>query len=83
MTQAELILAYVAKHGVSLAEAKRVMASVLDLCFEQAVANGKVVFGKHRFERKDRAPRKGRNPATGETIDISAKTKVSYRNTGL
>ena len=42
--------------------------------------DGKVVFGSlGSFNVKQRKARKGRNPQTGETINIKAKTVVKYR----
>jgi DNA-binding protein HU-beta len=44
----------------------------------ESVAKGDAVMltGFVKFERKDRPARQGRNPATGETIQIAAKSVV-------
>jgi DNA-binding protein HU-beta len=60
--------------GLSKAEGERVLHVVLDV-IEGAVLRGEkvVLNGFGVFELKDRAARQGRNPQTGETIQIEAK----------
>ena len=65
--------------GIDGVQAKSLANSVFNQVAE-AVSRGEEVaisgFGK--FTVKDLAARKGRNPATGETIDIAASKKVTF-----
>ena len=55
------------------------------LCFLTAIEDGLATGNKIRIDKlgiltvKDRAPRMGRNPQTGEEIKIPASKKVSFR----
>lgn len=59
---------------VTKAEAERSLNAVLD-AIEAAVLNGErvVLSGFGVFEMRERSARQGRNPQTGETIEIPAK----------
>lgn len=66
--------------GVTLKEAGVVIDAVLSGIKEGAVKDGKVTlvnFGS--FNLKEQAPRKARNPRTGEPIDVPAKTVVKFK----
>ena len=67
------------QHGLSTTDAQKVVAGVLDGIVE-AVARGDEVslagFGK--FKRQERAAREGRNPSTGESIQIAASSGVVF-----
>lgn len=66
--------------GVTLKEAGAVIDAVLDGIKTGAVEDGKVTlvnFGS--FNLKEQAPRKARNPRTGEPIDVPAKTVVKFK----
>ena len=68
-----------AEHDLPKAQAKRVVGAAF-AAVADAVANGQEVtipgFGK--FKASDRAARQGRNPATGETIQIAASRKAAF-----
>ena len=79
MNKAQFI-AYVAPH---FGDNKKEAARAIDIVFDSIVRNiskGEDVmindFGK--FKKVDRAARKGRNPFTGETIQIKASKKVRF-----
>lgn len=79
MNKAQFI-AYVAPH---FGDNKKEAARAIDIVFDSIVrniSNGEDVmindFGK--FKKVDRAARKGRNPFTGETIQIKASKKVRF-----
>lgn len=66
--------------GITLKEAGVVIDAVLDGIKSGAVNDGKVTlvnFGS--FNLKEQAPRKARNPRTGEAIDVPAKTVVKFK----
>lgn len=79
MNAKDLAKAVADQNGLSQADAQKVLAGVLDGIVE-AVARGEEVslpgFGK--FKRKERAAREGRNPATGESIQIAASSAVAF-----
>lgn len=64
-------------------EAARYVEFVLDTAAATALSGERVTIGKHRFERAERAARRGRNIRTGEAIEIPAKVGIKYRNVGL
>jgi DNA-binding protein HU-beta len=79
MNKAQFI-AYLAPH---FGDSKKEAARAVDIVFDSIVRNiskGDDVmindFGK--FKKVDRAARKGRNPFTGETIQIKASKKVRF-----
>ncbi len=64
---------------LSKAEAKRLIEAVLKAIVDTAVEGGETSlpnFGK--FKVSSRAAREGRNPATGETIQIAATRKLAF-----
>lgn len=63
---------------------RKTVAAVIDALFEtvqQKVSEGTdvSVTGFGRFSRTERAARTGRNPQTGETINIAASRAPSFR----
>jgi len=79
MNKAQFI-AYLAPH---FGDSKKEAARAVDVVFDSIIRNiskGEDVmindFGK--FKKVDRAARKGRNPFTGETIQIKASKKVRF-----
>lgn len=82
MNKSELISRVAEKTGPSKKAAGESVEAVLS-SIEEALANGEKVtlVGFGTFEVRNRAARKGVNPATGETIDIAA-TKVPAFKSG-
>jgi len=80
MTQTELVRAVAEANGLSNAQAKGVMTTLAELAVKEVKESGVFVIpGIGRLVRVDRAARTGRNPATGETIQIAAKQVVKFR----
>jgi len=74
----ELIAAVAGKAGVAEADTDKVLAAFQDVVFD-VVADGQDKLslpGFLTFEQGARAAREGRNPATGETIQIAATKTV-------
>ncbi len=73
MNKAELIDAIVAKSDLSKKEADAALSAVIDAIKDALKAGEKVsLVGFGTFSVKERAARTGKNPATGETIEIAA-----------
>ena len=76
MNKTELVEAVAKKMGTTKKEAEAAVSAFTETV-KEALAEGKKVqlIGCGNFEVRERAARKGRNPQTGEEIDIPA-TKV-------
>lgn len=80
MTKQELIDIVSEKSGLTKKETGSVIDIVLDSITETMKRGEKVALvGFGTFEPKTRAARQGRNPATGETIQIAARTVPSFK----
>lgn len=66
-------------NDLSKADAKKVLDSVIEAIADAASRGEEVAInGFGKFKVKDTAARQGRNPATGETIDIAAAKKLTF-----
>ena len=73
MTKVELVAAVAEKAELSKKDAEKAVNATLPAIAEGMKNDGKVqLVGFGTFEIRDRAARKGLNPATGESIDIAA-----------
>ncbi|MBQ9952910.1 MAG: HU family DNA-binding protein [Clostridia bacterium] len=80
MNKAELIAAVAAKAGVSQKEAGVVVAAVLDEIKDALKKGDKVqLVGFGSFEVRAKAARTGKNPRTGETINIPASKAPAFK----
>jgi DNA-binding protein HU-beta len=74
MNRKELLSAIAAKTGLSQTDADKVLDAFQDVVFD-VVSKGEeklTLPGFLSFEQGSRSAREGRNPATGETIQIAA-----------
>lgn len=79
LTKAEFIAEVAIRLAVTKKEAERICDQVFDVLIDAVASTGDVSWpGLGKFERVERAARKGRNPRTGETIDIPAKSAVAF-----
>lgn len=80
MNKAELIDAVASSADLSKADATRAVDAVVDNITE-SLRNGDAVtlVGFGTFEVRDRAARSGRNPQTGETIQIKASKAPAFK----
>ena len=79
MNKEELVKEVAKRAKVSQKEAADVLAATIDT-IQTTVAKGKKVtlVGFGSFEARKRAARQGRNPQTGATIKIAAKTVPAF-----
>ena len=81
MTKKEFVEKFHEKAGFeSKAEAERKLNAFMDTVEEVLVSGDEVNFiGWGKFEVKETAARKGRNPKTGKEIQIPAKKSVKFK----
>ncbi len=79
MTQAQIVEAIAAKNEeLSKKQVKEVLNSLSELAYKEA-KTGFTVPGLGKLVVVKRKARKGRNPATGESIRIPARTALKFR----
>ena len=67
------------KSGLGVSEAKRALEATLSVIEEQIGAGNEVrLTGFGKFSVSRRAARPGRNPRTGETMEIAAKSVPKF-----
>ena len=78
MTKTQIIAKLAEAVGVSKAQADKFLDELATLAYAEA-KNGFPVPGIGKLVLVNRKARMGRNPATGATIEIPAKTVVKFR----
>ena len=82
MNKTELVANVAEKAGLSKKDAEKALSAVIESVEEALVEGDKVqLIGFGTFEVKDRAARTGRNPQTGEPVEIPAKRKIKFNPT--
>ena len=80
MKRAELVSYVAAKAGLTRREAAGAVDAVVAAVGGALAAGGRIrVDGLGIFEVVQRAPRVGRNPRTGERVNVPARRAVRYR----
>ena len=80
MTKSQLYGYLAEQSGKSRKEVAAFMELVVNTAYSEVKKNGEfTVPGLGKLVKKNRPARQGRNPATGETIQIPAKTVVKFR----
>lgn len=80
MNKSQTLNALAEKLGKTRKEAGEVLDAVVDLAYKEAKRVGEFTIpGLGKLLKKHRAARMGRNPATGASISIPAKTVVKFR----
>ncbi len=82
MTKADLVADVAKTNGLTRIDAEVVVQTVLDSIVEALNSGEKVELrGFGSFRHRERNPRQGRNPKTGEAVQVAAK-RVSYFRPG-
>ncbi|GAE36706.1 HU family DNA-binding protein [Halalkalibacter akibai] len=80
MNKTELVQAVAERTQLTKKDAGNAVNAVFDL-IEESLSKGETVqlIGFGNFEVRERAARKGRNPQTGEEIDIAATKTPAFK----
>jgi len=78
MTKTQIVAAIADEVGISKKDAKAVLETLAGLAYKGA-KDGFTIPGIGKLVKVRRKARMGRNPATGETIKIPAKTVLKFR----
>ena len=80
MTKSQLYVALSEKSGMGKKEVTAFVDALTTLAYAEVRRAGEFTLpGLGKLVKKARAARMGRNPATGESIQIPAKTVVKFR----
>ena len=80
MNKAELIATVAEKTGASKAQVEKVMGSLVETIIAEVKAGNDIsLTGLGTFSLAERAARKGRNPQTGEPIDIPESKSMKFK----
>ncbi len=78
MSKTQTLATLAERTGLTKKDVANVLDNLVQLAYQEA-PNGFTVPGLGKLVQVHRAARQGRNPATGETIQIPAKTVVKFR----
>ncbi len=80
MTKSETLQALADKLGKTRKEVSEMLDAIVGLAYAETKKSGEFTIpGLGKLQKKHRDARQGRNPATGATIQIPAKTVVKFR----
>lgn len=80
MNKAELITTMAAKADLTKDQTTAALAALLTTITETLTAGEKVAIpAMGTFEVREHAARQGRNPATGETVEIAARKAPAFK----
>jgi DNA-binding protein HU-beta len=80
MSKSQLLSTLADSTGLSKKDVANLMDKITELAYSEVKNSGEFVFpGIGKLVKVNRKARQGRNPATGETIQIPAKTVVKFR----
>lgn len=80
MSQSEVYNHFAEKTGMKRAQVKELFEELANLAMNEVKSNGEFVLpGFGKLVLSERKAREGRNPQTGESIQIPAKTTLKFR----
>lgn len=80
MNKTDLVNSVAESAGFSKKDAEKAVAAVLDSVTNALIAGDKVqLVGFGTFEVRERAAKQGRNPRTGETMEIPASKLPAFK----
>ena len=79
MTKNELAEQIASRNGLAASQARQVVETVIETVSDELAAGGEVALaGFGKFSVSHRAARQGRNPSTGQTIQIAASKGAKF-----
>jgi DNA-binding protein HU-beta len=79
MTKNELAERVAERTGMATSQARNAVESVIDVVSDELARGGEVALaGFGKFSVSHRAARQGRNPSTGQTIQIAASKAAKF-----
>lgn len=80
VNKTELVAGVAEKAGLTKKDAEKAVNALFESVQQELIAGGKVqMIGFGTFEVKERAARKGRNPRTGQDIEIPASKNPVFK----
>lgn len=80
MNKVELVASMAEKAELTKVDTEKALKAFIDVVTEEMKNGGKVqLVGFGTFETTERAARTGRNPKTGEAIEIGASTSPKFK----
>ena len=80
MTKSQLLASMAEATGLQRKQVGEFLDKMVEMAYKQVKSSGEFVLpGLGKLVKVNRAARMGRNPATGESISIPAKTVVKFR----
>lgn len=80
MTKSQMMSALAEATGMSKKDVAMFLEKLVSMAYREVKTNGELTLpGLGKLVKVHRAARQGRNPATGATIQIPAKTVVKFR----
>ena len=84
MTKADIVENIYEKVGLSKEESTRIVELVLELVKETLVRGERIkISGFGNFVVRQKRSRRGRNPQTGEEIEISARRVLTFKSSPI
>ena len=81
MTKVDIIQNVYERIGIPKKDSARIVESVFDLIKDSLAKGEKIkISGFGNFIVKEKQPRRGRNPQTGEKISISARRVLTFKS---
>ena len=79
MTKNELAEKVASRNGLAASQARQVVETLIETVSDELAAGGEVALaGFGKFSVSQRAARQGRNPSTGQTIQIPASKAAKF-----
>lgn len=80
MKKAELVAELAHRADTSKRDAERILDALTDVIGDQVAAGNEMVISRlGRFSLSHRAARVGRNPQTGQPVEIAARNSVKFK----
>lgn len=77
--KADIVAGVANEFNETKTRSEQIAQFVLDAMYDEAMDDGAATFGAHKMVKKVSAPRRGRNPQTGDSLLIPEKTKIVYK----